>query len=124
MVNFAFELVKNEPTAKQFTNLKEPRQLAKIWNRRIDPLIYEAVGQFLEADKFFQVVGDKPMPKVTPQGFGDVIKMLINAKTKKPAKEADVLKRLEDNALLKFAMRKGYGSTIINMLSAEKLLQL
>ncbi|MEO9683149.1 MAG: hypothetical protein ABJF86_08330 [Tateyamaria sp.] len=113
IANFAYELVKNDSSIKNYSGIDSPAALAKKWTPKAEKVVYRAVGDFLQKDDFFRIIGDKPMPSVTPQSFSSVVKMLVTAKGA-PAKEAEVLKRLQSNVLLKWAMGKTYGREIAN----------
>lgn len=111
IANFAYELVKNEPSIKNYGDIDGPAALAKKWTPKAEKVVYRAVGDFLQKDKFFRIAGDKPMPSVTPQSFSSVVKLLVTAKGA-PAKEADVIRRLQSNVLVKWAMGQAYGREI------------
>jgi hypothetical protein len=82
-----------------------------VSDKQVQAVVVAAVKEFIHKDIFFRVIGDKPMPYVTPPDLSELGKWLWNyvkTKTGKKPGAWDILERMRANAILKQGVRHAF----------------
>lgn len=82
-----------------------------VSDKQVQGVVVAAVKEFVHKDIFFRVIGDKPMPYVTPPGLSDLGNWLSNyVKTKAGKKPGPwgILERIRANPILKQGVRQAF----------------
>ena len=91
-----------------------------VSDKEVQQVVVAAVKEFVHKDIFFRVIGDKPMPSVTPPGLSELGEWLwryVKTKTGKKAGPWDILERMRANAVLKQGVRQGLAPEFIRCAS-------
>lgn len=92
------------------SEVPEPIDLQRFYRTpKLQYVVLTAIHEFCKGDAFFKVVGDKPMPKFTPYGVGDILKSIYNG-----VNPATLEERIKSNILARTTIGRTFRPFVQN----------